>query len=307
MNIIQLKYFNAVCVYQTVSAAAEYLHIAQPSLSNAIKELEKEFGVILFIRHRHGMKLTPEGEVLYKLSQELLNNADKVENIMNDLGKERKVLRLGVPPMIGFLLLPFIYREFPKKYPEIHLEITEGGREELLSGLREDFLDMVFLPHKGVPDRDLAVMRMARLEIVCCTAMENPIAEKNLISPYDLTNTPLVLYKSSFFQTEEVKKWFAIAGVEPKVLLQTEQLSTVQSLISHNIAAGFLFRPLVEGHREMKAIPTKDPMYAEVSLVWKKDAYLFSTMKKFRDYISAEGEAVKKVFGQEFENNLTRP
>ena len=48
MNITQLKYFHAVCLYQTVSGAAEFLHISQPSVSNAIRDLEKEFNVLLF-------------------------------------------------------------------------------------------------------------------------------------------------------------------------------------------------------------------------------------------------------------------
>jgi len=57
MNLNQLKYFSAVCTYQTISDAAAYLHISQPSLSSAIKELEKEFGVVLFRRHHRGMVL----------------------------------------------------------------------------------------------------------------------------------------------------------------------------------------------------------------------------------------------------------
>ena len=64
MNINQLKYFDAVCTFQSVSLAAEYLHISQPSLSSAIKELENEFGILLFKRHHRGMVLTPEGETL---------------------------------------------------------------------------------------------------------------------------------------------------------------------------------------------------------------------------------------------------
>ena len=55
MNITQLKYFHAVATYRTVSLAAEHLYISQPSLSNAIKELEKEFSVNLFYRRYNGM------------------------------------------------------------------------------------------------------------------------------------------------------------------------------------------------------------------------------------------------------------
>ena len=108
MNLVQLKYFQAVCKYQSVSAAAEYLYISQPTLSSAIKELEREFGVSLFRRHHRGMVLTPEGTELLKHCERLLSHADQVERIMSDFGKRRNVLRLGVPPMIGSLFLPKI-------------------------------------------------------------------------------------------------------------------------------------------------------------------------------------------------------
>ena len=70
MNINQLKYFNAVCEYGKVSVAAQILHISQPSLSSALKELEQEFGVNLFKRQHSGMSLTNEGRIFYDLSKD---------------------------------------------------------------------------------------------------------------------------------------------------------------------------------------------------------------------------------------------
>ena len=64
MNLNQLKYFYAVCEHGSLSDAAEYLYISQPSLSASIKALEKEFGVTLFSRRHQGMELTKEGKEL---------------------------------------------------------------------------------------------------------------------------------------------------------------------------------------------------------------------------------------------------
>ena len=285
MNLNQLKYFYAVYTYQTVSAAAEYLHISQPSLSGAIKELEQEFGVILFHRQHRGMVPTTEGEILFKMCGDLLGRAEQVENIMSDLGKERRVLRLGVPPMIGSLVLPYIYRDFSATYPDIKLEITEAGRKELVQKLSEDYLDMLLLPHNRQPEAEFASQQAARFEIVCCASKEHLISDYSTVSAKALDGVPLILFKNSFFQTEEIKKWFAHAGIKPDILLQTEQLSTMQSIITHNIAVGFMFRKLIEGNTELSAIPLEHPMYVDVSLVWKKDTYFFYSMKKFREYI----------------------
>ena len=286
MNLTQLKYFHAVCVYQTVSAAAAYLHISQPTLSSAIKELESEFGLTLFRRQHSGMVLTEAGELLRNMSKELLVRADQIETVMHGLGTENKKLRLGVPPMIGYLLMPSIYSGFLKAYPDFQLEITEGGRQDLLKMLSDDFLDIVFLPHNRPLSSKLEMQGVMRLEIVCCASIDNPIAGLKTVCAADLAATPLILFKDSFFQTEEIKKWFAFSGVEPKILMQTNQFSTMQTIISSNAAVGFLFKELVAANSQLVPIPIDEPMYVDVSLAWKKDSYVQNPMRKLISYFA---------------------
>lgn len=285
MNLVQLKYFQAVCKYQSVSAAAEYLYISQPTLSSAIKELEREFGVSLFRRHHRGMVLTPEGTELLKHCERLLTHADQVERIMNDYGKRRRVLRLGVPPMIGSLFLPKIYREFVPKHPDIKLDITEGGRQEMLNQLSQELLDMVFLSHNAPFDTSVQSIKVAKQETVCCVSKSNPLAKLKSVSPKDLADTPIVLFKDSFFQTEEIKKRFASALVKPNIILQTNQLSTLQNLIRNDIAVGFMFRDLITHDPDLVSVPLDSPINISVSLAWKHGACFFSAMDTFLDYV----------------------
>lgn len=285
MNLIQLKYFQAVCKYQSVSAAAEYLYISQPTLSSAIKELEREFGVSLFRRHHRGMVLTPEGTELLKHSDRLLTHADQVERIMSDFGKRRKVLRLGVPPMIGSLFLPDIYRNFVPLHPEIKLDITEGSRQEMQNQLSKELLDMVFLSHNAPFDTSIQSIKVASQETVCCVSKNSPLAKLKSVSPKDLAEVPIVLFKDSFFQTEEIKKLFSAALVKPNIILQTNQLSTLQNLIKSNIAAGFMFRDLIVHDPDLVAVPLDTPINISVSLAWKHGACFFSAMDTFLDYV----------------------
>ena len=149
MNITQLKYFHAVATYHTASLAAERLYISQPSLSNAIKELEKEFSVNLFYRRYNGMFLTPAGMKLFNFVTDLLARYDEVERLMRSMGGGRKQLRLGIPPMISAFLLGDIYKSFISKDRDIDLSITEKGRYELLDGLNDGLLDAIVIPHNG--------------------------------------------------------------------------------------------------------------------------------------------------------------
>ena len=72
MKIIQLEYFCAVSRYHSITQAAQKLFVTQPAISTAIKELEKEFSVNLFVRSKNHLTLTTEGEIFYQKAQELL-------------------------------------------------------------------------------------------------------------------------------------------------------------------------------------------------------------------------------------------
>lgn len=286
MNLVQLKYFNAVCMFGNVSEAAKHLHISQPSLSSAVKELEKEFGVALFVRHHKGMTLTAEGEELRKMSMELICHAEQVASSMNDMGNERKRLRLGVPPMIGSIILPQLYREFLNRSGDVVLEISESGRKDLVKRMSQGLLDMAFLPHTKPPGSEFQAKYVARLEIVCCMTQDNPLAKEKFLTPQALANTPVVLFKDNYFQTEEIKKWFAGEKVTPDILLQTDQLSTMTTVVRSGVAAGFAFRQTARKTEGIVCVKMEPPVYVDVSIVSKKDSYPLSAVKKLLEFVS---------------------
>ena len=285
MNFLQLRYFITVCEFGTVSAAAEYLHIAQPSLSLAIKELENEFGTRLFHRTHKGMVLTAEGELLRSMGRDLLERAEVTEKVMKEVGHNKKTLKLGVPPMIGSLVLPTLYRKFLPQNPDVSLDITECGKEEIVKKLLDDELDIAFMSHKQIPDAELDFFHIDTLEIVCSTSVHNPIAKKSKLSPKDLANVPLVMYKDGFFQSSEIKNWFSTDLINPDILMKTNQLSTLLRFISSDTAVGFLFQKLTETEPEITAIPLDPPITAHICLVWKKQKYPFSAMKSLKSFL----------------------
>ena len=287
MTLTQLKYFAAVCDHGSVSGAAQALFLSQPSLSAAISELEEEFGAPLFQRHRRGMILTPGGTQLYTLARDLLKQAEQTQRLMTELGKGRKVLRLGVPPMIGSLLLPHLFRSFLPAHPDLSLTTTEDGRRDVLTRLEEDQLDMILLPHDRPLPSTLSTLSVGQVDTVCCVRHDHPLTRLDQITPEALADTPLVLFQDSFFQTEKIKKWFARAQITPHILLQTRQLSTLQSVVASTDAAGFLFRPLLEGQERLSSIPLSQPVLVDVSLAWKKQTASFSAMEVLLEHLAA--------------------
>ncbi|MBE7051681.1 MAG: LysR family transcriptional regulator [Ruminococcaceae bacterium] len=285
MNLTQLKYFKAVGIYQSVSMAAEYLHISQPSLSSAIKDLEDEFGIQLFKRTHKGMILTNEGNELLERATKLLSHAEAVERVMQDMGNRKKSLHLGIPPMIGSLVLSKILGDFAVANPDITLDITEGGRSELLNLADDGLIDMLILPHYDSFDSRFNVLRIGQLETACCVSKKSPLSKLSTIQPSDLMHSPIVLFKNSFFQTELILNWFSKSNISPNIVIQSSQLSTIENLVASGNGAGFMFKELTKENQKIKAISLNNPLKLDVSLVWKKQSVVFSSMKRFYNYV----------------------
>lgn len=275
MTLNQLRYFRAVCQYDSVSRAAQQLNISQPSVSNAVKELESEFGVRLFNRQYRRISLTDAGLQLLALAEKLLQQAGQLQQSMADLHSSQPPLRLGVPPMIGAMLLPKLYSCFPGRR---NLRLTESDNTGLLRLLSAGQLHMAFLPHTDMPDPSLMHMPVATVQNVCCVHKGHPLAACPSVRLPQLTEEPLVLFKDSFFQTERILHRFSAENVSPNILLSTTQLSTVKNMIASNTAIGFLFDFLAEQDTSLVGIPLDPPMFTNISLVWPSAAPVTESM-----------------------------
>lgn len=278
MTLDQLRYFRAVCQYDSVIQAAKSLNISQPSVSNAIANLEKEFNVELFTRRHKRLIKTNECLQLLQLAEKVLSQADELSRSMKEMGSQSKTLNLGVPPMIGSLILPELYGKYLCNYTNLQVHTVEAASRTLLQLLAEKEIDMAFLPHTRSFEGHLHSEPLITLQNVCCVSTAHPLASRKHISLTDLCKEPLVLFKDSFFQTQRILEAFTLLAIEPKILLSTSQLSTVQNMISNNTAIGFLFDFLPKATANMVGIPLDPPMLTHISLVWNANSPVSSNM-----------------------------
>ena len=285
MNLQHLKYFKLACYYQNISKAAQKLHIAQSSLSLAIKSLEKEFGVCLIKRQRVGFALTPEGERFLILADGLLEHAERVNSLMTDEARRHKEIRLGIPPMVGAVMLPTLFSEFSRLHPEVKLSFYEGGRNDLVQQLSENLLDMILTP--GDSDsayEDYNCEDVAEFEDVFCVSTQHPFAQRDSISILDIEDQPLVMFADSFYHNDKILQLFHDAMVEPNILCNTTQLSTMEQLIAKNIAAGFLFKERAEQLPQLKWLHLHPPVIMQIKLVWKKEMHISKDIRLLLEY-----------------------
>lgn len=146
MQFQQLLYFVAVAETRHFTRAAERVHVAQPSLSQQIKALERELGAELFSRARGNITLTDAGETLLPLARRILADADTARLEVQELAQLRRGrVRLGATPSICTGLLPDVLRAFHDAHPGIELLIEESGSLDLVRELARGALDLALI------------------------------------------------------------------------------------------------------------------------------------------------------------------
>lgn len=142
------KFFYAVAEYKNFSKAAEYLHISQPAISHAIKELEGQLNTKLFIRDKKTVSLTEDGEKLVYYVKKAFDNITRGENLIKEKDNELTgIIRIGIYSHISLFMLPKIMKEFNEKYPLAKFYIYSTSNAEMIEKLRNRELDFVVLQY----------------------------------------------------------------------------------------------------------------------------------------------------------------
>lgn len=146
MDVKRLGYFVRIAELGSLSAAAERLHVSQPSLSRQMRLLEEELGARLFSRHRRGMRLTREGE---KLHERIGGALKQIEQALREFrlagGRVKTSLALGIPPTVGNVMAGALARRMASQAPEITLRIIEGYAGHLASAIGNKEIDAALL------------------------------------------------------------------------------------------------------------------------------------------------------------------
>ena len=293
MKLHQLQYFCAVCRNETMTKAANELHVSQPSISMAIRELENEFGLMLLQRNNKGFEITQEGRYFYERAAALLEQADELTQMMCDMGNQRKRINLGIPPMIGTFLFPKMYKEFKKTFPEIMLNSREGGSRYLLGMLDDSALDFAILPINQLSEDSYNIVGLTDTETVFCVSRNHPLARRRKVSIEQIKEEPLIMFNDGFYQNVVIKERFEKEGYRPNILHYSSQFYTIKEFISDGITAGFMFRDIAETVPDIRGISLEEPLHIRIGLVWKRNQHMFHDATRFLEFAKNYAKSIR--------------
>lgn len=212
MEIRVLRYFLAIAREGSITNAASFLHVTQPTLSRQIRDLEEELGQKLFTRGSHNMTLTAEGMILRKRAEEIISMVDKTEAEFNSMGNVvGGDIYIGGGETEAIRLIAEIAHDLREDYPDVHYHLYSGNSEDVTERLDKGLLDFGILiqpadiskyDYINIPAKDTWGVVMRR---------DSPLAEKEMIQKEDLLSVPLICSRQAISgdpRNNEFAGWF---------------------------------------------------------------------------------------------------
>jgi len=299
MQLQQLAYFVAVADSRHFTRAAQQLHVAQPSLSQQIRSLERELGAELFHRARGNITLTDAGEVLLPLARRMLADADSARAEVQEVaGLRRGRVRLGATPSLCTGLLPQVLRAYHREHPGISLLIEEGGSRDLVTALAGGALDLalLILPLQS-HDPALAATELLSEELVAVSPIgAPPPARGRWMRVRDLRDQPLVMFRHGYDLREFTVAACRAEGFEPGFSVEGGEMDAVLGMVEAGLGIAVV-PSMVAERRPLRATPFAPPgLRRTIGLAHRKDVEppraareLRRVLTDFLDRAAAEG------------------
>ena len=291
MDIRTMQYFLAVIREGTISAAAESLHVAQPSLSRQMKDLEVELGVMLFERGNRKITLTEEGQVLRRRAEELVRLMQLTqEEIAQVKHRLTGSIRIGAGESQAFRYFAETAAKVLKEHPDVQLYITSGDTQDLMDELDNGLIDfaLIFTEFDREKYRSIQLPAADRFGVLMrrdhplASKPEHPLASKPEIQMSELAGVPLMISRAS------QSYWESVAETRNLNIIGTYNLLFNASLLVESGACCALgFEKLINttGDSPLCFRPLAGQKKTTGALIWKKYQTFSPAVQLFIDQI----------------------
>ncbi|MED1782025.1 LysR family transcriptional regulator [Brevibacillus fortis] len=288
MDIKHLHYFVTVCDQLSYSKAAQKLHISQPSLSNAIKNLEQEVGSPLLERNTRKMELTDAGKILYQKSLLLLSQ-------MNMLKKEMDEVKLtGSGDLIIGIIesvkhwIPKVIREYQGRFPSINIKLIEVLSGKAVKESLRKYHTHLLITNQFIDEEDIESCPLYDERLMLVLHKDHPLAEKESVRLKDLESEPFIISTEGFQTREDILTAFALEQVNPQIKFEIERFETALTLVRENLGVTIIPENYLSGSTDASLVrktiesPALD---RTVYLAYMKNRYLAPAVQAFLEEV----------------------
>jgi len=274
MELYQLGYFLEIARQRSFTRAAGRLHMAQPALSQQMKNLEAELGTPLFNRGRKEVQLTAAGKTFLPRAESLLTQAAAAKAAVSDVADLRGgKLTIAAIPSVSACLLPEVVRGFHKQHDQVALQMIEDSSERVADCVESGLADIGFLQ---LPASKSAFKAQTILTepFVLLVGKSHPLASQKAVLLRQLSAEAFIFYKGRARDTalESCRK----SGFEPRTVCESGELGTVRALVAAGLGLAIVPR-LAAGNlpNTIRSLVIREPkMQRQIAAVWQKGSVL---------------------------------
>ena len=278
-----LQYFLAVAEEQSITKAAEYLHISQPTLSKQMMDLEESLGKQLLIRGRKKVTLTEEGTYLRGRAQEIISLMNKTESAFRE--NEQSItgdVYIGCGEHRSTFSIMKIIRTIQEEYPDIRFHFFSSNADAIIERLDKGLLDMGFLLEPEITPRYDYQKLQLRETWGILMRKDSPLAVKKEISFSDLTDLPLIM-PSQTSNRNHLTTFFTDAMAEPHIVSTYNLIYNAGLMVEAGMGYALCIDELINttGNHPLMFRPLFPPIQSDVYLFTKKYQFFSKAAKLF--------------------------
>jgi LysR family nitrogen assimilation transcriptional regulator len=297
MDIRQLRYFLGVIEAKSLTQAAGPLRVAQPALGLQIRNLERELGVKLLLRHARGVVPTEAGLLLARHAERLLRQFNQARQDVMDYGKvPRGRIKLGLTSTAAQVLAVALVERCRRKFPEIRLVLSEGRSRELTEMVAGEEVDLALGYDPGAA-AELASRPLVEESLMLVSGAGGQKLKRE-ITRREVLKQDLILPSRPQLVREMLEAAASALDTELRLYCEVDAVATMKELARRGLAATVL--PLGVVHEEVEKGELRAQRIVDAPLT--RTLYLVSSARrppsKALDSVLGEVEALARSLAQ---------
>lgn len=303
MNIEQFEIFKTIAEVKSFTKAAKKLSFTQPAISTQIKILEQNYGVALFERHNHGVKLTEAGQKFYEYGERILALYEEMEGELALVkGNTKEIINIAACETAGNYILPSIVINYKELHPQTCLRLEVCPSEDILTKVKHKQLDF------GIIDIEFQEECYSSIDIysdnlILVVPRRNKWLKKKSITVKELMTKPFIAQYEPYTR-KEIENYLAKLGYtfsDFNLVTEFNNYEAIkQAVISHKGVAlmpeSVVQRELDEGIL-LKVNVEELRISRKIKLIWRSNEILSEHKKVFLDFICSPG--ILSVHGEQ--------
>ena len=288
MNIRKLKLFYATATYLNMTKVSKEFYISQPSVSQAIHEIEEELGVNLFDRIGKKLYLTSEGEEYLKYVRRILNLYEEgIERINQISNKEIGKIRIGASTTIGIYILPDIIKEFVEEHKGIEISLIIENTSNIERLILENKIDFAYV-EGSVHSEELIVNTMWKDELIFISSKNHPWGNNKTIKPKDIEKEKFIMREEGSGTREIIEGYFKNNNIKYRLFMELGNTEAIMKSVEANLGIGCVsekcaMERIKQGSlQQIKLEESK--IERDLYLIYHKDKFINNNLKEFINF-----------------------